>query len=296
MPNGSPRPTPCGVTHTDRFVAPAPTDLATLRRTEDLLLAALAEGFEALVLAPLLPSASHTAVATVDPRKVVATIRGSEVAADPANALALEAAERRSRALLADPRSSTPVRLAATQRVVRARHFDAAPGMLALFQRFALVTAGRDTGTRAFGQQHLVEHLRFAAEALSVAGVESAEIRLTGLNETSALLLEHTRAALTGTPGIDVREDADCTTGRGHYIDLCYKDPRHHRGRACGDRGRRIRRLDPTTRRQPQRTATDQRIRSGPAVVRTGSSPAEPSHTVRGGTSIRVAPRRTWRS
>lgn len=56
-----------------------------------------------LTLAPLVPLAAHTAVATVDPRKVVATIRGSEVAADPTNALALEAAQRRSQALAVDP-------------------------------------------------------------------------------------------------------------------------------------------------------------------------------------------------
>jgi hypothetical protein len=208
---------------TDRFVAPAPTDPIALRRTEDQLFAALPDGFEPLVLAPLLPLASHTSVATVDPRKVVATIRGSEVAADPTNALALEAAERRSRALAADPRSSIAVKLAATQRVVRAQYFGTAPGMLAHFQLFALVTAGRDTGNRAFERQHLTEHLRFAAAVLSSTGFENAEIRLTPLNESSALLLEHTRAALADLPGITVRDDPDRTTGRGYYIDLCYK-------------------------------------------------------------------------
>lgn len=207
----------------DRFVSPAPTDPHALRRAEDLLIAALPDGFETLVLAPLLPLAAHSAVASVDPRKVVATIRGSEVAADPTNALALEAAERRSRALAADPRSGTPVRLAATQRVVRAQYFDAAPGMLAHFQLFALVTAGRDTGNRAFEQQHLIEHLHLAADALITAGIERAEIRLTGLNETSATLLDHARAELTGTPGVEVRDDPERTTGRGYYIDLCYK-------------------------------------------------------------------------
>ncbi|MEU0300850.1 hypothetical protein ABZ252_15510 [Streptomyces sp. NPDC006175] len=119
----------------DRFVAPAPTGFTALRRTEDALVSALPEGFETLVLAPVLPLAAHSAVATVDPRKVIATVRGSEVAADPTNALALEASLRRSVALAADPRSQVPVRLAASQRVTRAQHFDA-PGMLAHFQVF----------------------------------------------------------------------------------------------------------------------------------------------------------------
>jgi hypothetical protein len=202
----------------DRFVTPARISLAALRRAEDALLAALPDGFEPLVLAPLLPLAAHSAVASVDPRKVVATIRGSEVAADPTNALALEAAERRSRALATDPRSATPVRLAATQRVVRAQHFDT-PGMLAHFQLFAVVSAGRDTGNRAF--EH--EHLQFAAAALSCVGIEHAEIRLTCLDEASTPLLERTRAALTGTPGIDVLDDPDRASGRGYYTQLCYK-------------------------------------------------------------------------
>jgi hypothetical protein len=207
----------------DRFVAPAPTVFAALRRAEDALLAALPDGFETLVLAPLLPLAAHSAVASVDPRKVVATIRGSEVAADPTNALALEAAERRSRATADDPRSRVVVRLAATQRVVRAQHFGTAPGLLAHFQLFAMVTAGRDTGSRAFEQQHLTEHLRFAAKALPAAGVEHAEIRLTCLDEAYTPLLAHIRGALAATPGIDVLDDPDRSTGRGYYTGMCYK-------------------------------------------------------------------------
>jgi hypothetical protein len=97
----------------NRFVAPASISFTALRRTEDALLSELPDGFEVLVLAPVLPLAAHSAVATVDPRKVIATVRGSEVAADPTNALALEASLRRSRALATDPRSSEPVRLAA---------------------------------------------------------------------------------------------------------------------------------------------------------------------------------------
>ncbi|MBR7829487.1 hypothetical protein KDK95_24490 [Actinospica sp. MGRD01-02] len=211
----------------DRFVAPGTTDVVALRRAEDLLIGALPEGFETLVLAPLVPLATHTAVATVDPRKIVATIRGSEVAADPTNALALEAATRRSRALAADSRSAAPVRLAATQRVVRAQFFDPAPGMLAHFQLFAMVTAGRDTGNRAFEKRHLVEHLRFAAAALADTGFDRVEFRLTGLSEAAAALIDHARAELadikSSAPHTEVLADPDRASGRGYYIDLCYK-------------------------------------------------------------------------
>ncbi|MFD7641569.1 hypothetical protein ACFV4P_13035 [Kitasatospora sp. NPDC059795] len=207
---------------TDRFVTPAPTAFADIRRAEDFLLAALPDDFQLLTLAPLVPLAAHTAVATVDPRKVVATIRGSEVAADPTNALALEGARRRSQALAADPRSAVPVRMAASQRVVRAQHFDA-PGMLAHFHLFALVTASRDTGSRTFEQQHLVEHLQFAVRAMARAGVRHTEIRITCLDGSTAPILGRTRTELAGTPGVDIVDDPDRATGRGYYTGLCYK-------------------------------------------------------------------------
>ena len=206
----------------DRFVAPAPISFTALRRAEDALLAALPDGFEVLVLAPVLPLAAHSAVATVDPRKVVATVRGSEVAADPTNALALEASLRRSRALAADPRSREPVRLAASQRVVRAQHFDG-PGMLAHFQLFGLVTAGRDTGNRSFEHQQLPEHLRFAVRALAAAGAQDTQIRLTCLEDAARPVIDGVLDDLAGLTGVDACEDPHRTSGRGYYTGLCFK-------------------------------------------------------------------------
>lgn len=206
----------------DRFVAPAPISFAALRRAEDALLSELPDGFELLVLAPVLPLAAHTAVATVDPRKVVATVRGSEVAADPTNALALEASLRRSAALAADPRSRALIRLAASQRVVRAQYFDG-PGMLAHFQLFGLVTAGRDTGSQSFEHQQLTEHLRFAARGLAAAGARRTRIRLTCLAESAGSVVEQVRHDLAALPDVDVSEDPDRSTGRGYYTGLCFK-------------------------------------------------------------------------
>ena len=206
----------------DRFVTPASVSLTALRRAEDALLGALPHGFETLVLAPLVPLAAHSAVATVDPRKVIATVRGNEVAADPTNALALEASLRRGRALTGDPRSSTPIRLAASQRVVRAQHFKG-PGMLAHFQLFALVTAGRDTGGRSFEHQHLAEHLRFAAHGLTAAGAHDVRIRLTGLDVAADPIVERVRRDLAVLPGVEVSEDPGRSTGRGYYTGLCFK-------------------------------------------------------------------------
>ncbi|WP_320776717.1 hypothetical protein [Streptomyces sp. CRN 30] len=205
----------------DRFMTPAPVEFSALRRTEDALVSALPDGFEMLVLAPVVPLAAHAAVATVDPRKVIATVRGSEVAADPTNALALEAAHRRSLALTADPRSPTPVRLAASQRVTRAQSFKS-PGSLAHFQVFGLVTAGRDTGSHRF-DRHLAEHLEFAARATAGAGARDTQIRLTALEDAAGEVVERTCHHLSGLPGVQVREDPDRATGRGYYTGVCFK-------------------------------------------------------------------------
>lgn len=206
----------------DRFVAPAPISYAALRRAEDAMLSALPSDFDVLVLAPVLPLAAHSAVSTVDPRKVIATVRGSEVAADPTNALALEAAVRRTAFLAANPRSTEPVRLAASQRVTRAQHFDG-PGLLAHFQLFGLVTAGRDTGNRSFEREHLAEHLRFAVRALTNAGAQHTQIRLTCLDDAASIHAEQTRHDLNDLPGVEVLEDPDRRSGRGYYTGLCFK-------------------------------------------------------------------------
>ena len=128
---------------TDRFVTAPTVSFSALRRVEDALLAACAH-YDVVALAPLVPLGTHSAIATVDQNKVLTTIRNNEVAADPTNALALEAATRRSAALRADPKSTEVVRLGASQRVVRAQRFSGT-GHFAHFQLFGLVSAGRDT-------------------------------------------------------------------------------------------------------------------------------------------------------
>lgn len=196
----------------DRFVRPAPVSFTALRHAEDTLLAALPSDTEMLALAPLVPLATHSATGAVDPRNVVATIRGTEVAADPTNGLALEAAVRRA----GDPRSTAPVRLATIQRVTRAQ-LATGPAMFAHFQLFALVTAGRDTGNRSFERHQLAEHLGFAARALRDAGAD-VEIALTCLEETGHGIAEQVRKKFDG-----VVDDPDRTSGRAYYQTLCFK-------------------------------------------------------------------------
>jgi len=201
----------------DRFVGPASVGFGAQRRAEDAMLAALPAGFEVLTLAPVLPLGAHSAVATVDPRNVIATVRGSEVAADPTNGLALEAAARRRR-----PRSAGPVRLAATQRVARAQQVSG-PVSFAHFQLLGVVTAGRDTGGRAFERDSVTEHLRFAAAGLRRLGASRVRLELTCLDSALSGITALVAGALASAGGVEVTDAPQRQSGRGYYTGLCFK-------------------------------------------------------------------------
>jgi hypothetical protein len=207
---------------TDRFVSPAPGGFRALRRVEDLMLTALPADFEVLTLAPVLPLAAHSAVAAVDPRNMVATIRRTEVAADPTNGLALEAAARRRGLLAAAPRSAEAVRLAATQRVTRAQLFEG-PLAFAHFQLLAAVTSGRDMGDHTFEHQHLLEHLRFAVLGLTATGASEVKIAVTRLEDAAAGALSAVEEEFAGTAGVRVTDAPERTSGRAYYRFLCFK-------------------------------------------------------------------------
>src|SRR5215831_6371671 len=206
----------------DRFVAPARAGFAAQRRAEDEMLASLPGGFEVLTLAPVLPFGAHSAVATVDPRNVIATVRGSEVAADPTNGLALEAAARRRRALAAGPRSAGLVRLAATQRVARAQQVSG-PVSFAHFQLLGAVTAGRDTGGHAFERDSVAEHLGFAAAGLRRLGASRVRLDLTCLDPALSDVTAAVAGALAGARGVEVAAAPQRQSGRGYYTGLCFK-------------------------------------------------------------------------
>jgi len=206
----------------DRFVAPGAVGFAALRRAEDALLGALPPHFDVVTLAPVVPLGTHAAPAGVDPRNVIATIRGTEVAADPTNGLALEAGVRRQALLDAAARSAEPVRLAAIQRVTRAQ-FVSGPVSFAHFSLFGMITAGRDTGSRAFEREHLPEHLRFAAQSLAALGAGPVRIALTCLDDVFGDVAAAARHELAGQPGIAVTDAPERQSGRAYYRGLCFK-------------------------------------------------------------------------
>ena len=198
----------------DRFVRPGSMSWRSGRRAEDVLLGCLPPDVEVVTLAPLVPLGTHSALGTVSQHKVMTAIRACEVAADPTNALALEAAIRR-----AGPAQGS-VRLAAIQRVVRAQRFPA--GWSAHFSLFAMVTAGRDTGNCRFEQAALAEHLRFAVAGLRAAGLPRAQVALTPLSGAGERIAAATAAELAAVPA-DIVMDHDRAAGRGYYRDVCFK-------------------------------------------------------------------------
>ncbi|HEV2778617.1 MAG TPA: hypothetical protein VGX25_04380 [Actinophytocola sp.] len=197
----------------DRFVAPAEVSFARLRAAENAALSAVPGDFALLTLSPVTPLGTHSVLGAVHQNNVVSTVRRTEVAADPTNGLALEAADRRA------ARPDADVRLAALQRVVRAQVFTG-PASFAHFTLLAAVSAGRDPGNLAFERRHAVEHIRLAADAVRAATGAGALVRLTAWDSRYRPVLDAVRAAL---PDVELVDDPDREPGRGYYTGFCFK-------------------------------------------------------------------------
>jgi hypothetical protein len=197
----------------NRFTKPSAVDPRVQTGFELRAWSLLPAGFEPVQLSPVCPLGSNSAIATVDQAKVVSTARNSEVVADPTNVLALEAALRRQRLRAAGSRYE-PVRLSASHRVVRAQRFEH-PDSKPHFGILALVTAGRDRGGFTFEAEALREQLTFYANLLRATRpgwpVEVAVTDLSG------------RLPPMEVPGATVRSDPERVTGRGYYVDACFK-------------------------------------------------------------------------
>jgi hypothetical protein len=143
----------------DAFVRPALVDQRTSVGIDAELLAAAAE-FDAIELSPIAPLGTCSAIALTDQHRVLSALRGTEVVSDPTNVLALECAERLARA----PQAT--VRLATSQRVVRAQQVPKQPGFTQHFRIFVLATGGREIADHGFLVAAMVEQTRTMLKAL----------------------------------------------------------------------------------------------------------------------------------
>lgn len=209
----------------NRFVRPARVSPLRVAAWEQVCWAALPAGFEPLALSPLCPLGTCAAVAPVDARWSVATVRNTEVVSDTTNVLALECALRRRR-LLHARHPIEAVHLATSQRVLRAQHYDNA-NLLSHFHLFALCSAGRDAATAQFELVALGLHARFYLAALGTFLGPTVQLALAvsdlAATPRDGLVESHLLAPIRGEfAGVDCRMDHERTSGRGYYAGFCF--------------------------------------------------------------------------
>jgi hypothetical protein len=155
--------------------------------------------FEAIELSPVGPLGLNHVLGRIDQNNVLTTIRSAEVLGDPTTALALECWRRRKDQSRGG--SGEAVRLCCSQRLVRLQPFDE-PGYSPHFRLFALVSAGRDTGSHAFEIQHLGEHIRFYLRLFAALNSQGFSFRepLVEISDTAVV------EALLRESGIAVEE------------------------------------------------------------------------------------------
>jgi hypothetical protein len=207
----------------DRFARPSASGAEAVTAFDQLAWSLLPDGYDALLLSPLTPLGSSSVVGTVDQNKVVSTVRTAEVVADSTNVLALECAVRR-RSLLAEVSTRmTPVRLATSQQQVRAQGLG--PGQTAHFRLLALCSASRDEGSFGFESGALVEHVAYLAALVArVRPGWHIDVAVTDLAGSPARLERQVLAPLAALlPAATIRLDPGRASGRGYYVDACFK-------------------------------------------------------------------------
>jgi hypothetical protein len=210
----------------NRFVRPSAVPMAQFLKWEQVALAQLPPEFEALVLSPVCPLGTNSAVAAIDQNWAVATVRNTEVVSDSTNVLALECAVRRRELLRANPRSTEPVHLATSHRLLRAQHFQG-PHLLSHFSAFALCSAGRDQGSSQFELSVLGTHIRFYLRALRafLGSDVPLHVAVTDFQQPARndvledQLLSPIRSEFEN---IECLIDDQRTRGRGYYLDFCF--------------------------------------------------------------------------
>lgn len=206
----------------DRFVRPSPIDLQALIDGERRMLAAVADNFEPIRLAPLVPFGVHHALGDVPQNNVVSTIRGCEVAADPTVGLALEAAARRRTLLRSNRAAPDTVELATVQRVTRAQTFEG-PRSFAHFSLLGLVTGGRDTGSRQFEHASVLAHVTAIVEACRAVGSAEIKVSVTDFSGDADDVVGAVLEAFDGGDAVTVERAPDRTHARGYYPSVCLK-------------------------------------------------------------------------
>lgn len=214
----------------DRFVRPSAMAPHILADFDRLAWSLLPAHYTVLELSPVCPLGTHASIATVDQKKVLSTLRNSEVVADATNVLALECALRRRLLLTAHPRSREQVNLCTSHRVVRTQAHQAVPGLLAHFRLFGLCSAGRDEGPLQFEVRNLREQISFYLHVLQAAStlgyqIHRVRVALTTLlpDQGGHLLNEEVlRPLMADFPEVCCELDPGRQSGRSYYTTACF--------------------------------------------------------------------------
>jgi hypothetical protein len=222
---------------TDRFVRPSSASPSRLLAWKQIVLSSLQPEFQTIALSPVCPLGTSSVIASVDQNWTIATARNTEVVSDSTNVLALECAVQRRKLLRANPRSTEPVHLATSHRLLRAQRYES-PTSTSHFSAFALCSAGRDQGNLRFELSVLGLHIRFYLKALRIFLDSSVplHVSVTDLRakHRHSLLEDQLLAPIRSEfSNIDCVIDHERTKGKGYYLDLCFHlhatDPSEHR-------------------------------------------------------------------
>jgi hypothetical protein len=210
----------------NRFVRPSAVSPIALAAWEQVAFSQLPTDFEPLTLSPVCPFGTNSSVASVDQNLAVTTSRNTEVVSDSTNVLALECAVRRRELLRVNPKSSEPVHLATSHRLLRAQKYDD-PKSIAHFSAFALCSAGRDQGNLRFELATLGLHIRFYLTVLRAFLGPEIPLHASVTDFSPAAheeLIEETLLSEIRKEfrGVDCALDPARSKGKGYYSDLCF--------------------------------------------------------------------------
>jgi len=210
----------------NRFVQLSAVSPSSLLKWEQIAFANLPDEFQPVTLSPVCPLGTNSVVAPVDQNWAVVTARNTEVVSDSTNVLALECSLRRRRFLQDNPKSSNPVHLAASHRLLRAQLYKG-PKSVVHFSSFALCSAGRDQGNLQFELAALRLHVSFYLSSLRAFLGQSVSLRLsvTDLKSNTHVELIETQlftAIQSEFENVECVFDEHRTGGRGYYLDICF--------------------------------------------------------------------------
>ena len=210
----------------NRFVQLSSVSPSSLLRWEQIAFAYLPQEFQPIALSPVCPLGTNSVVAPVEQNWAVTTARNTEVVSDSTNVLALECALRRRKILQVDPKSSNPVHLATSHRLLRAQHYKGSKSVVH-FSSFALCSAGRDQGNLQFELATLRLHISFYLSSLRAFLGQGVPLSLSVTDLKSNNHVELIKTHLFTAVRSEF-EDVVCvldehrTSGRGYYLNICF--------------------------------------------------------------------------